>query len=304
MSFHFTPSSQKLFLSLSISITAIGESIVEQSTFVSTIECALFKCTTIQLKIVSLSSIQSTQAACVVPTNEVSEGCVQTGFSIDDENSCFNNPATLDAFDNINIGDKICGTLSADTRFDIDSFVFTTVGGRDLEVTLNVLDNSFDIQVDFDKVDDADRCTSTLTFDRRTSSGGSLVFQPEKVIIGAPNEPLDAGTYRITVAPVNGDSLDLPCSSGSSSGPLGYELLVTDVTPTTTTTTEVPFVFECPSGSVNEQEACVSCTLASTGLCMSSSITEANAGCSFSPTPQTPTYGDYTIGTTLCIKHL
>lgn len=101
----------------------------------------------------------------------MSEGCVQTGFSIDDENSCFNNPATLDAFDNINIGDKICGTLSADTRFDIDSFVFTTVGGRDLEVTLNVLDNSFDIQVDFDKVDDADPCTDTETIE----SGLTLV---------------------------------------------------------------------------------------------------------------------------------
>ena len=183
----------------------------------------------------------------------MSEGCVQTGFSSDDENSCFNNPATLNAFDNINIGDKICSTLSADTRFDIDSFVFTTVGGRDLEVTLNVLDNSFDIQVDFDKVDDADRCTSTLTFDRRTSSGGSLVFQPEKVIIGAPNEPLDAGTYRITVAPVNGDSLDLPCSSGSSSGPLGYELLVTDVTTTTTTTTDATTTAEATTTVVSMQ---------------------------------------------------
>jgi len=230
----------------------------------------------------------------------MAEGCVEMGFqSADDLNNCFNTITTLRAVDNINIGDKVCGTLSADTRFDIDSFAFTTVGGRDLEVTLNVLDNSFDIQVDFDKVDDADSCTSTLTFDRLTSSGGSLVFQPEKVIIGAPNEPLDAGTYRITVAPVNGDSLDLPCSSGSSSGPLGYELLVTDVTTTTTTTTEVPFVFACPSGSVNEQEACVTCTtLAQSGICLTS--TEANAGCSLQPTPQTPTYESYTIGTTLC----
>jgi len=50
---------------------------------------------------------------------------------------------------------------------------------------------------------------------------------------------------------------------------------------------------------VNETEACVTCTTqASSGICSIS--TEANAGCSLQPTPQTPAYESYTIGTTLC----
>ena len=152
----------------------------------------------------------------MVPTNEALEGlCVINGFSSDDENSCFNNPA---ASDNINIGDKICGTLSADTLFDIDSFVFTT-DGRDLEITLTVPDNSFVIQVSsLFEVVGADPCTSTVTIaSPLTSVGGSLVFTLNSVV---------AGTYRVTVSPINGSADNHPCSNG----PYAYELLITDVT--------------------------------------------------------------------------
>jgi len=147
------------------------------------------------------------------------EGCVQTGFSPDDKNSCnniFGSNPTPD-FDTINIGETICGTLSAQTSFDIDSFVFTTVGGRDLEFTL-IPDNSFDAKFSLFKVADADPCDSTATIDNSLSNpGGSIVFTPSSSLV--------AGTYRINVSPLNGSADDLPCSSG----PFAYELLITDL---------------------------------------------------------------------------
>ena len=150
--------------------------------------------------------------------------CVINGFTDEDKNSCNSVGSNTPSFDIINIGEKICGTLSSDNAFDIDDFVFTT-DGRDLEIALNVPDNSFDAKFSLFKVDDADPCTSTATIVGSLSNpGGSIVFTPSSLV---------AGTYRITVSPLNGSADNLPCSSG----PFAYELLVDDDVSTSTSST-------------------------------------------------------------------